>query len=397
MIIIEIIFTQQGWIHMKKLMIFSLISMTMLSGCSLKEANAKMKTEVKPLTHLKKISLRPSSDIDRHPLIETNKQPLFEPKATISISPITYDSTNVTLTTIDSLEPVSKIDYHIWRTADGPESMKKFSSNQKQTGYSYVFNPNEFSGKRGEFQVEAYNVRDNGDEELLAKSTFVFQQHVPILMYHAIDDYQGKGLKELFVTPANFEAQMSYLKENGYTLLTFEHWDEINKVNKPILVTFDDSMKNNLYAFRILQNLQDAHFQPAATEFAIAGSIDKSASHLSSTDLKEMADSGIFSIQSHTMTHADLPTITNYQEELEASKEKIEQITGKPVIAIAYPSGRFNNTVVEETKKYYEYAVTTKPGQFIEEDVPNELLVIHRVRISYSTTLNQFAAMVQPR
>jgi peptidoglycan/xylan/chitin deacetylase (PgdA/CDA1 family) len=110
-----------------------------------------------------------------------------------------------------------------------------------------------------------------------------------------------------------------------------------------------------------------------------------------------MSDSGIFSIQDHTMTHAELPKVTDYYYELEASKEKIEQITGKPVIAIAYPSGRFNNTVLEETKKYYQYAVTTKPGQFIEKGVPDEMLLIHRVRISYSTTLNQFAAMVHSR
>ena len=42
---------------------------------------------------------------------------------------------------------------------------------------------------------------------------------------------------------------------------------------------------------------------------------------LSTSEIKEMVDSGIFSVQSHTATHADLPKITNYEEELKGSKE----------------------------------------------------------------------------
>lgn len=328
---------------------------------------------------------------------EVNKVTAFEPKAGISVSPFAYESTNAMISIIDRTVEVSEINYHIWRTADGPANMKSFISNQKENNFSYLFNTKEFSGKRGEYQVEAYGVHPDGTEELLAKSSITFQQYVPILMYHAIDEYKGEGLKELFVTPANFEAQMRYLKDNGYTLLTFERWDEINKVNKPILVTFDDGMKNNLNAFRILQELKDDKFLPTATEYVIASYIDSGDYRLSSSDIKEMVNSGIFSVQSHTMSHADLPKITNYKEELYASKEKIEQITGKPVIAIAYPYGHFNNQVVEETKKYYQFATTTKPGQFIEKGAPDEMLLMHRVRISYSTTINQFAALVEPK
>jgi peptidoglycan/xylan/chitin deacetylase (PgdA/CDA1 family) len=108
-----------------------------------------------------------------------------------------------------------------------------------------------------------------------------------------------------------------------------------------------------------------------------------------------MVNSGIFSIQGHTMTHNDLRLITSYDEELRSSKEKIEQITGKPITAIAYPSGRFNDKVVEETKKYYQYATTTIPGQFITKGEKDELYLMHRVRISNDTTLAQFAAMVK--
>ncbi|WP_066065088.1 polysaccharide deacetylase family protein [Neobacillus soli] len=375
---------------MNRLLYIALFFTLLLTGCSIQEAKASNKKF--QLAANQEINMKVSK---KAPLIK--KIPVFEPKAAISISPMTFESANTTLTTINRPTDVSEIDYHIWRTADGQNDMKIFKSTQKENDFSFLFDTKEFSGQRGEFQVEAYGMFENGRQELLAKSTLTFQPYVPILMYHAIADYPGKGIKELFVTPANFEAQMNYLKENGYTLLTFERWDEVNKVNKPILVTFDDGMKNNLNAFRILQNLQDDHFQPAATEYVIGSYIDKGSNHLSSTDIKEMVDSGIFSIQSHTMSHADLPKITNYQEELNDSKLKLEQLTGKPVIAIAYPYGHFDDKVVEETKKYYRFATTTKPGQFIEKGEQDEFLLMHRVRISYSTTINQFAAQTGAR
>ncbi|MFF2450057.1 polysaccharide deacetylase family protein [Neobacillus sp. NPDC058068] len=376
---------------MQKLLYFALIFTLLLSGCSLKEANASSLQENLPAAN-SKITMKMSKVSP-----QIKKIPVFEPQATIAISPIAFDSTHAVLSTIERKSDVSEINYQIWRTADGKESIKMFPSTQKENDFSFLFDIKEFSGSRGEYQVEAYEVNEDGSQVLLAKSTLTFQQHVPILMYHAIDEYKGVGLKDLFVTPANFEAQMSYLKDKGYTLLTFERWDEVNKVNKPILVTFDDGMKNNLNAFRILQELKDDQFQPAATEYVIAGSIDSGPYRLSTEDIKEMMNSGIFSIQSHTMSHADLPEITNYEQELDASKEKIEQITGKPVIAIAYPFGHFNDQVVEETKKYYKFATTTKPGQFIEKGESDEFLRMRRVRISNSTTINQFAAMVEPR
>ncbi|MFD0767814.1 polysaccharide deacetylase family protein [Bacillus sp. CGMCC 1.60114] len=318
-----------------------------------------------------------------------------QPQGAISWNPITYESKNTVLYTKDVKVPITEVQYKIWRTADGKESAKTFSSKGKENDFSLPFDLKEFEEKRGEYQIEANGVKEDGKTIPLTTSAIVFQQYAPVLMYHAIDDYkEGYGLKDLFVSPANFEAQMQYLKDNGYTLLTFERWGDINKVNKPIFVTFDDGMKNNMNAFHILQKLKDDKFKPTATEYVIVNSIDTEGS-MSTADIKEMIDSGIFSVQSHTATHADLPKITNYEEELKGSKEKLEKITGKPVIAIAYPFGHVNDHVVAETKKYYQFATTTKSGQFIEKGEPDELLRIKRVRIHNSTTVEQFALAIK--
>ncbi|PLT35137.1 polysaccharide deacetylase family protein [Bacillus sp. V5-8f] len=219
-------------------------------------------------------------------------------------------------------------------------------------------------------------------------------QAVPILIYHSIDEYKGMGSKELFVTPDNFEKQMQYLKNQGYTLLTFERWNEISRVDKPIFVTFDDGYKNNENAFHIFRSLSSDTFKPVGTLFVISDFVGR-PNRLSKTELKNMSDSGYFSIQSHTATHPDLTKTTDYQTELKGSKEKIEKITGKPVIALSYPYGNFNDRVVAETKKYYRFGITTTPGPYIEKGMKNEQYLLPRTYVKYSTTLEDFAKLVR--
>jgi peptidoglycan/xylan/chitin deacetylase (PgdA/CDA1 family) len=219
------------------------------------------------------------------------------------------------------------------------------------------------------------------------------QKKVPILIYHSIDEFHNHGSKELYVTPENFMKQMTFLRDNGYTLLTFERWNDISKFSKPIFITFDDGFKNNLNAFMILKQLKTEAFKPSGTFFVISDFIGLK-NRLSESDLKMLGDSGLISIQSHTATHPDLTKIKNYQYELNESKVKIEQITGKSVIALAYPFGNFNKKVVTETKKDYVYGLTTTPGPYSEMGIKNELYLLPRTYVKYSTTIEEFAKIV---
>lgn len=220
------------------------------------------------------------------------------------------------------------------------------------------------------------------------------QKKIPILIYHSIDEFTGHGVEDLYVHPKEFEKQMTYLKEHGFTLLTFEKWQDRYKVKKPIFITFDDGYKNNLTAFSILQKLKDDKFNPTGTLFVISDYIDWS-NRLSKADLKRMADSGIFSIQSHTATHPNLTKITNYEYELNESKKKIQAITSKPVIALAYPYSLYNKKVIEETKKYYTYGLTTIPELYVEKGKKDENYLLPRIYIKYSTSIEEFAKTVE--
>jgi peptidoglycan/xylan/chitin deacetylase (PgdA/CDA1 family) len=220
------------------------------------------------------------------------------------------------------------------------------------------------------------------------------KQKVPILIYHSIAEFNGIGSKELYVTPENFEKQMIFLRDHGYTLLTFERWQDIKTVSKPIFITFDDGYKNNLNAYSILQKLTTESFHPSGTFFVISDFIGR-ANRLTKSELKMLANSGYISIQSHTATHPDLTKEKNLKYELKESKEKIQQITGNPVIVLAYPYGNTNEHVVAETKKYYQYGLTTTPGPFSISGIKNELYYLPRIYIKYSTNLDDFEKAVK--
>lgn len=312
----------------------------------------------------------------------------------ITWDPITHDSKKTTLYMKNLRDSFTEVQYMLWRIADGPGSARFFSSKDTANHFSLPFSLQTFDYKRGEYQIETVGVKTDGSHIPLAHSTITFEQKIPMLMYHGIDEYRGVGIKNLFVPPAQFESHVQYLKDNGYTLLTFERWSERNRVNKPIFLTFDDGMKDNLNAYNVLKKLKDASFQPAATIYVISALIDKDG-YLSANDIKSMSDSGIISFGSHSDTHDFLTKVPNLEQELQDSSRKISDVTGKPVVSLSYPTGVYNDKVVGIAKKYYDFAVTTDDGQFIQKGLPNERYLIERIYITPTMSMNRFINVIQ--
>ncbi|PEY30683.1 polysaccharide deacetylase [Bacillus cereus] len=371
---------------MKKYACIALLSSAILVGCNPSTASEK---QTKEATYK---SQKETKEVQAKAVEVPVTQGL------ISWDPFEYNAKNTTLYTKNLRDSFKEVRYNIWRTADGPESKQTFVSKDKTRDFALPFHLQSFHLKRGEFQIETVGLKEDNTEVPLVKSTITFQQYVPFLMYHAIEKYPGPsdGDLGLYVSPEQFEKHMQYLKDNGYTMLTFERWGDVNRVNKPVFVTMDDGRKNNMNALHILQKLKDDRFQPAATEFLVSSTID-TPNRLTTDDIKQMLDSGIFSIQSHTANHTMMAYTTNYDEELRASKEKIEGLTGKKVIALAYPVGSYNDPAVEETKKHYEFAVTTDHGTHITKGTPNEQYLIKRHFVGPNTTMAQFMSLVKEK
>ena len=98
-----------------------------------------------------------------------------------------------------------------------------------------------------------------------------------------------------------------------------------------------------------------------ATVFLVSSLIDTDG-YLTRAQIKEMSDSGLVSFQCHTARHVDLSyqSAEGVRREFTESVGIIEEITGKPVRALAYPAGSYNDTVLQIVPEFFDFAYTTK-------------------------------------
>lgn len=213
---------------------------------------------------------------------------------------------------------------------------------------------------------------------------------IPILMYHSIGINRRNNL---LVAPAKFNSQIKHLHKAGYQTICFQTLENYWKSGKPlpakpILLTFDDGYKDNYtIAYPILKK-----YKFKATIFVITNFVDD-ANHLSQKQIKEMISSGLIDIGAHTKTHPDLTTVPSKKvyQEIFGSKQILTKYTGKPVIAFAYPIGKYNYEVVKATgAARYKFAVTTKPGY---ANAKQGWLTLNRVRINGDLSLAGFKRM----
>ncbi|MEW5951710.1 MAG: polysaccharide deacetylase family protein [Elusimicrobiota bacterium] len=177
---------------------------------------------------------------------------------------------------------------------------------------------------------------------------------LPVLVYHKIGNPPpDSSLKDLWVTPENFEKQVIWLKEKGYETISFSRLASIHKEGKPlngneILITFDDGYENNYrYAWPIL-----AKHKSIGNIFVVYNTIGKTNIwHNPKTEpwidmadekmLLEMQESGWIEFGSHTMNHPKLTQIP-YEDavwEIRESKKQLEGLLKKEMTAFAYPYG----------------------------------------------------------
>jgi peptidoglycan/xylan/chitin deacetylase (PgdA/CDA1 family) len=212
---------------------------------------------------------------------------------------------------------------------------------------------------------------------------------IPILMYHEVAD-KTWGIENLFIKPSEFEKQLKYFKENGYETITFEDFDDIGKYKKPAMLTFDDGYVGtytNMYPILKKYNMK-------ATIFVISNML-YSKKYLNSKQIKEMSDSGLVSIQSHTKTHAELKYAKigkSLTAELEDSKKTIFNITGKEPFVLAFPNGTYNTKIMPEIKKNYKYSLKKNGGIF---QCGDDLYTIKRMAVYRDTSLKSIQSMIK--
>lgn len=190
---------------------------------------------------------------------------------------------------------------------------------------------------------------------------------VPIMMYHGVSDNMW-GMTDLFVKPAEMEKQIVYLLENGYTPIWFEDLAHVDEIEKPVILTYDDGYVDNYVdLFPILQK-----YQVKVTIFVVTGTVDNNPNSLTSAQIREMAESGLVSFQSHTVTHPYLGRQSREEQEYEMKQSKLAlvRLTGTLPTVICYPSGNFNETTMELAREHYRMGINMNGNRYVTGEDP---------------------------
>ena len=237
-------------------------------------------------------------------------------------------------------------------------------------------------------------------------------RHPRILMYHMVSPRRkGAKFNGLRVSPKHFEAQLAFLKKDGWHFFTmselWQQWDVLPE--KSIAITFDDGYADNLENALPLLERYDAK----ATIYMVVDrhnrdwSTHKKAHHdsgelarepkLTDVQMQELVNSGRMEIASHTLTHINMATtsVEVKRHELQAAREQLQQLCSQPVLSFAYPFGIFGDEDVQLARECgYQTAVTTVDGIDCREPRPDPLRL---KRIKVSGKDNQLAFVLRVR
>ena len=193
------------------------------------------------------------------------------------------------------------------------------------------------------------------------------------------------------MTPENFEGQLAYLREQNFTSISLPdltyHLTGLEPLpEKPVILTFDDGYADNYTnAFPLLQK-----YGFTATFFLVTQPIDQgNPNYLSWDQVMEMHAAGM-EFGAHTYRHLDLRDrdVDFLVYEIVGSKEAIEARTQEPARYFAYPSGQYDQLVIDVlASAHFWGALTTHYGA---EHSYAQRFEMPRVRIRGSDTLEIF-------
>jgi peptidoglycan/xylan/chitin deacetylase (PgdA/CDA1 family) len=183
-------------------------------------------------------------------------------------------------------------------------------------------------------------------------------------MYHGIGDVPaGARLPALFVSPAQFTAQVRALRQAGYHGVTMQQvWDAWHDggplPRRPVVLSFDDGSQG-----------QVRHALPALRRAGWPGVLNLAWRYLpdigGTSAVRRLVSAG-WEIDSHSITHPDLTRLgdAELRDELTGSQTRIRHAFGASTASFfAYPSGRYDARVEQAVQDAgYLAATTVQPG-----------------------------------
>ena len=233
-----------------------------------------------------------------------------------------------------------------------------------------------------------------------------------VLMYHMISEHLPKKqskFNRLRVKPSDFEKQLIWLKKKNFKSFTLTELSELENIPaKSVVLTFDDGYEDNFTkAFPLLKKYEfKATIYIVLNRFNQNWATDKdlnqasnelnSEKMLSNEQIKEMLDSGLIEIGSHTLDHVNLPKLNKEEKKKQIieSKKQIENVFNIKCNSFAYPFGFFDEDSVKIVNEAnYTNATTTVNSVFDKNKYTN--FEIPRIMISGRQGLFSFILKIK--
>lgn len=206
---------------------------------------------------------------------------------------------------------------------------------------------------------------------------------IPVIMYHYVEYVKDDGdliRKRLDIVPALFEGHLQALRTAHYETYFVRDIPEIldgtiHYSTQSAILTFDDGYED--FYTDVFPLLKKYHAR--ATVYIIYDYIGRKG-FLNEKQIKELAESGLVEIGSHTLDHIYLKVAPDMYAEKQIidSKKKLEDQFGISVKTFAYPYGAFNNKNIEMVKKAgYVAAVSVISGELQNQE---NLFYLSRIR-----------------
>lgn len=190
--------------------------------------------------------------------------------------------------------------------------------------------------------------------KIFAENTKV---NIPILCYHNLNPTKPGSMN---MTPDKFASQIKWLKDNGFNFITLDQAVEYIQGKKtslpvkPVVITVDDGWESvHQYMLPIIKK-----FNIPVTLFIYPETISEGKHALTWGQLKELQQTGLFDIQSHTYSHPNFKhakrslSPSAYEKfvkaELVNSKKILEEKLGKKITVLAWPFGIYDSYLEQQ-------------------------------------------------
>ena len=178
--------------------------------------------------------------------------------------------------------------------------------------------------------------------------------YIPVLLYHAVNDFSRPDLADFTTAPAMFarhvERLAGYVARGWTPMLAADLSAALRGATTmpahPFAVTFDDGYDDNVAAIAALAEAG------ISSTIYVTGSYVGQPGFLDAAQLRSLAARPLVEVGAHSVRHRRLDELSRPEiiGELRGSRSFLAQVTSTEIASVAYPHGNHDARVLDEVR-----------------------------------------------